>query len=435
MLRSRCSRSRLVGQPARDVADRFYTRDRRLRWRVSVGLIVPLLTVAACGSSGSDAGADGRVAAGGDPAAKATFCERWTAAFARDNQEELLAQLEDPPAELAGPAAVILAAEQAAEDAAEEAVEAGTQEEADDPAVQAAGQEILVWVEANCEQGSTRRVAPATDADLAGLRLCAAMTVPARPADERSGAVLYGEADRPDPYRGPMLGVVWNHEDAGDHAGDGERRPVTVRSTEGVAAPITVFQQTVVEELGTVVAWNEDRLAAGLYGRGWGADRTDELVKIADALERAGDGFVLPDSVLPAGYRQVFSGSPDALSLVWNAGSYVVQYMNAEEELGLVLSGGRLDADEFEAFRFLTLPLEQRPLGDRDALVGNAWFSHGGPAVVTWREPDGLVVRLVGFGFDLDRVLDVARQSRELDQDEWGALAQSAGDCPPPDSP
>lgn len=66
-------------------------------------------------------------------------------------------------------------------------------------------------------------------------------------------------------------------------------------------------------------------------------------------------------------------------------------------------------------------------LGGRQALVGHAWSD--GPAVVTWREPDGLVVRLVGLGIGLETVREMAEATRELSQPEWVALVDGAERC------
>jgi hypothetical protein len=84
---------------------------------------------------------------------------------------------------------------------------------------------------------------------------------------------------------------------------------------------------------------------------------------------------------------------------------------------------------EFEAFRFFTLSIEHERLDARDALVGNTWHSDAGPAVVTWHEPDGLVVRIVGIGVPLDTARQVAAASRELSPEEWAELVETDSHC------
>ena len=227
-----------------------------------------------------------------------------------------------------------------------------------------------------------------------------------------------------------MLGVLWNPADGGDHRGDGDPEPVTVRSESGVAAPITVFQQTILPELGTVIAWTGGDQAVGLYGRGWSLDRTDELVAIADALEEADGGFRIPAGALPTGYAEVFRGEPSVTALVLAPSPrYTVRY---QSEGGLLdVSGVQMTEAEFEAFRFFTVGVDQGDAGGRDGLVGNAWHADG-PAVVTWREPDGLVVRTVGIGVPLEVAQQAAAEARELTEAEWAALVEADDQCDQP---
>ena len=68
-------------------------------------------------------------------------------------------------------------------------------------------------------------------------------------------------------------------------------------------------------------------------------------------------------------------------------------------------------------------------MAGHDGLVGNAWRDEG-PAVVTWREPDGLVVRIVGLGVPLDTAREVAERSRVLSKAQWAALVEAEDRCP-----
>src|SRR2546430_1768161 len=88
-----------------------------------------------------------------------------------------------------------------------------------------------------------------------------------RPTAPATDASFCGEADRADPYGGPMIGVFSTKTGQGGFVGDADRTPVTVRGLPADAAPITVFQQSIVPELGTVIAWTENGRDVGLYGR------------------------------------------------------------------------------------------------------------------------------------------------------------------------
>ena len=226
-----------------------------------------------------------------------------------------------------------------------------------------------------------------------------------------------------------MLGVIWGTE--GDQSGDGNRTPVRVRGTDGVSAPITVFQQVILDELGTVIAWHEGDLSVGLYGRLWDQSRTDELVAVADSLEFVDGGFRLPPAALPDGYEKVFEGSPDFLSLLLPVNAtYEVHYRTTDGQPGILnVNGFVASPEEFEAFRFLTLGLERTKSGGQDAISGNAW-SADGPAVVTWREDDGLVIRLLGLQVDLKTVQEAAAATRELTRSEWVEVVEQKSECP-----
>ena len=262
-----------------------------------------------------------------------------------------------------------------------------------------------------------------------GLQLCAVEG----PSTSAGGAqaALYGEVDREDPYAGPMLGVLWGPADEVDLAGDGESAPVTVRGTAGVVAPITVFQQTVLPELGTVVAWREAGLSVGLYGRLWSPDRSDDLVALADALTFADGLFQLPHDALPAGYGLVYLGSAASMSLLLPLETdYRVLYRTGEGEGTGVVSvyGLAGTVEEFEAFRFLALDLSEADVHGVEMLTGNAW-GDSGPAVATWREPDGRILRIVGTGVDLPVITELAQFTRQLTPDEWSDLEAAVTPC------
>ena len=272
-----------------------------------------------------------------------------------------------------------------------------------------------------------RHIALPVDAEFNGLTLCGTSAFPTSPTDDQSGMVLYGEANADDPYDGPMLGVLWNPADDGGHGGDGDTQPVTVRGESGVAAPITVFQQTILPELGTVIAWTEGDRALGLYGRRWPMERADELVEIANQLADSEGRLRIPDDALPDGYGEVFTGDASVTSIVLAPSPLYSLRYQGEEGL-LDVNGLQRSEDEFEAFRFFTIGVDQGEVAGHDALIGNAWHAEG-PAVIAWREPDGLVVPIIGIGVPLDIARQVAERSRELSDDEWAALVESESRC------
>lgn len=396
--------------PPLSISNDVAVRNRRL----SIVLVLAV-TAAACGG-----GDDGASSAATGTSGAAAFCEAWnaamTSAMTSGDDSAFGEALADPPTEIAEEARIVR--------------EAGARRE-ESPAAEAATSKILDWTELNCERGepgaSTRRVAPPITATFDGLTFCGTTAFPVSPPSDAAGMILYGEAGASDPYDGPMLGLFWDPADDGTHAGDGDPQPVTVRGRSGVAAPITVFQQTIVPELGTVIAWTEGDRDFGLYGREWPIDRAAELVEIANGIEEASGGFRFPADGLPEGYEEVFAGDPGVAWLVLAPSPLYSLQFQGEDGL-LVVNGLQMSEDEFEAFRFLTIGVDEGEIAGRRGLVGNAWHADG-PVVATWRESDGLVVRIVGFGVPLPTAEEVADQSRELADGEWAALVEAEDSC------
>jgi len=258
-----------------------------------------VLVAAACGPDAGDRVTGAPTSTGQVPTpAAARFCASWVELVKTDDDARAAQLLRDPPAEIADAVGVILESESAG-DTNDEAVG-----------------EVMAWVEVNCNTDSNqRRVAPPVGTDLGGLTLCDAGTTPPVPAldaseADRDDAVLFGEADRADPYDGPMIGLFSTKAGEGGYAGDGDPTPVTVRGMAGDALPITVFQQTIVPELGTVIVWTEGGRDVGLFGRLWTKERTGELVALANRLELVDGRLAFPAGGHPMATSRCSPGQP-----------------------------------------------------------------------------------------------------------------------------
>lgn len=221
------------------------------RRTASTVLVALLLAAAGCGGDDPDGNAAGGSTTAGEGETDA-FCSAWSAALASGDDSALDAVLDGAPPELEDAATAVRAAEASGFES---------------PEAEAAVAEILNWTALQCEVGepgqSRRRVAPTIDAAFDGLTFCSTTSLPPMPDDGQSGMVLYGPDDAGDPYDGSMIGVLWNPADTGGHGGDGDAEAVTVRGEPGVAAPITVFQQTILPELGTPRSTTGVRAAVG----------------------------------------------------------------------------------------------------------------------------------------------------------------------------
>src|SRR3954470_19891569 len=354
----------------------------------SACIVIVAVLLAACGGAKTPSAGLGSTSS--SVPAEAAFCKSWLDAFPKGDETQLNSVLAGAPSSLRDLATRALAEESSSGSGGDQAT-----------------RELLRWVETHCHpdvgasgDAANRRLAPPSGS-VGGLQLCSAGTTPSVGGATNDNVVLYGRTGSSDPYDSPMLGVVTG---GWDHKGDGDKTPVRVRGVDGVAAPITVFQQVIPEGLGTVIAWEEREMPIGLYGRFLDSSHVADLVSLADKLEFANGRFEFPKDAVPDGYSEVFSGSSDNLGLVLPvSGVYEVRYQSPGAEGGLLTLDGWVGSQaEFEEFRFFALKLDERKLGDRDAIVGNAWHENG-PAVVTWREPDGLIVRIVGLSVDLDK--------------------------------
>ena len=303
-----------------------------------------------------------------------------------------------------------------------------------------AARELRAWAELACDveaatQGaapSDRRAALPVTAAPEGFDLCVAGSLASRWPRPDVGVVIYGDLRIEDPYQAPMIGVVSGPD--GPSAGDGDKVPVTVRGVDGAAAPITVFQQVVLEDLGTVVAWQEPGTSLGvaLYGRGYDTSRVPELVALADTLQRHGSAFELAAADLPVGYGEVYRGAGELMDVLSPGSDYEIAYRGPDHDGSpqiLRVSGLEASEEAVDAVRFFATGLERTQIAGRAAIVGNPWSPNLAPALVTWREPDGLVVRVLGMGVEREVVESVAASVQDLDRAEWKALVNGTSDC------
>jgi hypothetical protein len=415
----------------------------------ALGLAFSFLLLGACGDDSTDTTA--MRAPAGDAswpsntegaAATGALCEAWSAGATDDSSaegdDELTALIAAAaPDELADDVALATALDQRdrdAMDAGEDAVPLTEDEEA-------AINRVLVWVQDACA-GSVLKVAPPL-ADLPdGLEVCAAFAMPptadARPAGQ---VAVYAPGDAADPYAGPVVALVWGTE---SHAGDGETTPVTVRGTEGVVAPITAFQQVVLEDLGSVVAWSEGDVSFGLYGRGWDLSRADELVAMADAITADDAGYAVPTQALPTGFEVVHTGSSDASGFV-GSGEYSVSLVPADDANAddpdadlparrlITLTGSASSPGSEELWRVFALASERTTIDGRQVAFSAGAWGAAGPVMASWREDADHHVTVMALGpeaaSDADLVRDLVAASRPLTADEWTELASAASSC------
>ncbi len=416
------------------------------------------LLVTACGDSGDDdvvtsaedtsesTASDGTGAPDGESAGETTeLCSRWAAVYDGEDgglNAAFFAELERVAPESLTDDVVLV-------DEVMEMEEQARSEGGEIPDVEGAELEslsrVMAWVGTQCTTGQP--VGPPLDAVPAGLTVCGATIFPDDVLDgfdEMGQATVYAPADAQDPFTGDVLMLQWG---SSGNRGDGETTPVELRAehgaTDAVVAPITVFQQVVPQDLGTVVAWTEDGLELGLYRRGWSLDRADELVAIAEEIQRI-EGetdtgravfYEIPHDALPSGFTELVTGSaatasPMALSnytITFNTGDEPDDPTNGATGL-VTLSGSPSDGLLDELWRMFTLGSERIEVDGTTVSFSDSAWSDAGPVIASWRIGDGRVT-VMGMSVPTDVVLDVVRASRELTDEEWMELASIQQYC------
>lgn len=288
---------------------------------------------------------------------------------------------------------------------------------------------LVRWVESHCHpeiavdgEFENRRYATPVEDLPEGVQVCNALSVP---SDLMTAPpmpmAIYAPASSADPFGGPMIAVL-----QGSHGGDGRQVDVHVRGTAGKAEPITVFQQTILPELGTVVSWKEGGDDYNIVARLWDQTRVPELVDLANKLTMVDGLLQFPNGALPAGYRKVFAGSSTNADFFGPLGSpYLLQYGASGAIIQVNARAARVD--EPDAFRLFGLNMSHEKIGDHDALIGNVWGPHS--TLITWREPDGTSVRVFGMGAPDADVRKIAAATRALSANEWASLAEASSTC------
>lgn len=426
------------------------TRSPRRITALTLAISLSVLLLVGCGgdddsdltaTQASDTTGDIAVPATADrSAAVRAMCEAWSSEAAYDGTEAGEADMNAliaaaVPDDLADEVALAIALDQRDK----EARAAGEETEPPSQEDEAAVNRVLVWMQDACA-GAVVKVAPPLVDLPEGWAVCnASATPPTDGYDDPTGrAAVYAPASAADPYAGAVVALLWGPE---SHAGDGETTPVTVRGTEGVVAPITAFQQVVLEELGSVVAWTEGDVSFGLYGRGWDLSRADELVAMADAVTADGDGYAVATSALPAGFETVYTGPSDA-SMLPGTGDFSVSLMStravdaddqAVDQSLITISGSTGSPGSDELWRIFALESERTTIGDRQVSFSTAAWGPTGPVFASWREDaeHHVIVTAVGTGAasEADVVRDLVTASRPLNSEEWTELANAAIGC------
>lgn len=267
-----------------------------------------------------------------------------------------------------------------------------------------------------------------------GLELCSAL-------DGRSGErspdvarmVIWGDVALPDPWSGPLVGLsAAVSEDLPVHD---QARAITVGGAAGYVAPMPLFQAISSPEWGHIVTWREPSgrvIEAAVRGAdAAGAVSIAELVDVTNARP------ALPGDALGVKTSPIYGSTPVAPygALFSDAAKWTLFYRSSPDtrDGGRLLTIGGLagTAGDLQPMRFWALTSAAKTIRGRPGLLYATFDKDTGPFGAIWQESPGLLVQVVGLGFDGSAVIDVAESLEPIDATGWQALQRdgSSADC------
>lgn len=225
------------------------------------------------------------------------------------------------------------------------------------------------------------------------------------PTDAPGSIAIYGERGLPDPYAGPMIGLVRTRDQ--QYYQDDHAEPIAVAGHAGAEiVDATGPGGAAIEGLGQTVTWKDDHGVVAVIGRGYTRAQAGELAAIAGRVADAPDGLTLSgadgdDLVLlhrgPVSTIYAAQPLPGASSA-----SYTVSY-RVPAGAGAWLSGVVGDATMVDAMRFFSPGLRRVTVGGTPTVGGDVAVTNSAPGsmarVVRWRAGD-VVLTLTALGTD-----------------------------------
>lgn len=305
---------------------------------------------------------------------------------------------------------------------------------------------FLNWYEVNCFPDAAQpNAGPAQQRYIPGgpttlFNVCGAYNGP-RVADNVSDGFLHfghitiiGNGAIADPYTNAMIGLAWSPAESAGSPPVVE--PVTVpghpkSSISSILGPFGIP----LDGVGQRVSWVDGNRAISVYGRGYGPDRTQDLIALASHVTVDQSGPHLAAAYLPSGYTTIFdgplataafgsvgpSGPSTGFSITANGGSANL--------VGVVESGA-----EFEAVRFFAVDLAPTVINGYPALAGTL-ATEDSRRLVKWHLPNGVALALTSGARGTDRGLTLvvmtgmASDSGPVSRAEWESVINRGTGC------
>lgn len=230
---------------------------------------------------------------------------------------------------------------------------------------------------------------------------------------------LYGRGDGEDPLRDGDVGILVSRSAGSFSVSEG--RQVQVRGVEGTSGQDPTY--------GWSLAWEEPDVGSVLlHSRSMSGS---ELLQLAEGLRREGDDLLLDP---PAGYGLVADqpGLPGLVPAFVGSGDEVsaVEYGSRDGERSLTVAVAVDRPGALDALRWLggrsTRAVEIR--GHDGWFVPPSTDSAVPLSIIGWREQQGVLVTVGGFGLTEDELRTAAESLRPATDEEWEELQASAAE-------
>jgi len=235
---------------------------------------------------------------------------------------------------------------------------------------------------------------------------------------------IWGDKARADPWSGRLVGLsaeVTQEVPVHDHA-----RAVTVQGVAGYVAPMPLFQAVSSAEWGHIVTWR-DPSGRVIETAVRGAD-ADQALRTAEVVSIGSGAPTLPGDTLGSETARIYDGFPIAPygALFGEGVAWTLFYRSVPDagDHSRLLSVGGLGRPvaDLQPMRFLALTTEPVSIRGRAGMLYAAFDHDTGPFGVLFEESPGLIVQVVGLGFDRSSVVDVAESLEPVSASAWQAL-------------
>ena len=317
------------------------------------------------------------------------------------------------------------------------------------PVDRANSQRLLNWFEVRCYPNAALPGADAENQRFAplpappGVSICSVTNrfplgdTGTRTSDTYGTIAIFGDSTLSDPYWAPMIGLAASKEEV--FRDDETATPVAIPGHPDavISAMSSAFSNRLTGS--QVISWRDGDRNIGVLGRGYGAERSAQLIAIASRVTITNFEPQVAADALPTHFQQLHRGPLIGVSVLTAASSPASSFSLYGSEARLQMNGTVITSESdgtFEAIRFFSPAVARVTVGRTAALLGPVVGSRSGSPsieVARWRMPGGVVLTALSLpgatSVGAPDLHSVIRATRRLDRDEWENLVNGSTGC------